>query len=64
VDDALLFARSRVEFEAVVQGLKNLGMNVEEEDDVAGFLSVLIQRHPGTNPTTELLQNRPYPTNS
>jgi hypothetical protein len=31
-------------------------MNLEEEDDVAGFLGVLIQRHPGPNPTIELLQ--------
>jgi hypothetical protein len=56
VDDTLLFARSQVGIEAVVQGLKNLGMNLEEEDDVAGFLGVLVRRHPGTNPTIELLQ--------
>jgi hypothetical protein len=35
-------------------GLKQLGMDLEEEDDVAGFLGVLIQRH--TNGTIELLQ--------
>jgi hypothetical protein len=56
VDDTLLFARSQGEIEAVVQGLKNLGMNLIEEDDVAGFLGVLFQRHSGTNPTIELLQ--------
>jgi hypothetical protein len=53
VDDTLLFARSQGEIEAVVQGLKNLGMNLEEEDDVAGFLGVLIQRHSGTNRTLQ-----------
>jgi hypothetical protein len=34
----------------------NLGMDLEEEDSVAGFLGVLIQRHSGTTPTIELLQ--------
>jgi hypothetical protein len=42
VDDTLMFARSQSDIEAVVQGFKNLGMDLEEEDDVAGFLGVLI----------------------
>jgi hypothetical protein len=54
VDDTRLFARSQVEIEDVVQGLKNLGMNLEEYD-AAGFFGVLIRRHPGTSPTIELL---------
>jgi hypothetical protein len=37
-----MFARSQSDIEAVVQGFKNLGMDLEEEDDVAGFLGVLI----------------------
>jgi hypothetical protein len=56
VDDTLLFARSQSDIEAVVQGLTNLGMDLKEEDDVAGFLGVLIRRHSGTNPTIELFQ--------
>jgi hypothetical protein len=57
VDNTLLFPRSQVEIEDIVQGIKNLGMDLEEEEDeVAGFLGVLILRHPGTNPTLELLQ--------
>jgi hypothetical protein len=56
VEDTLLFARSQVEIEDSSQGLKNLGIKLEEEDEVAGFLGVLILRHPGTNPTIELLQ--------
>jgi hypothetical protein len=37
VDDTLLFARISADIEAFVSGLKNLGMDLEEEDDVAGF---------------------------
>jgi hypothetical protein len=56
VEVTLLFAPSQVEIEDGSQGLKNLDINLEEEDEVAGFLGVLILRHPGTNPTLELLQ--------
>jgi hypothetical protein len=56
VDDTLLFARSQTVITDVVNGLKRLGMDLEEEDDVASFLGVLIQKHPGANTTIELLQ--------
>jgi hypothetical protein len=56
VDDTLLFARSQTVIADVVNGLKRLGMDLEEEDDVAGFLGVLMQKHPGANTTIELLQ--------
>jgi hypothetical protein len=52
VDDTLQFARSPADIDAVVAGLKNLG--IEEEDDVAGFLSVLAKRK--DSGTIELLQ--------
>jgi hypothetical protein len=56
VDDTLLFARSQADIEDVVKGLQNLGMDLEEEDDVAGFLGVLVRRIPGPNTSIELLQ--------
>jgi hypothetical protein len=56
VDDTLLFARSQTVIADVVDGLKRLGMDLEEEDDVASFLGVLIQKHPGATTTIELLQ--------
>jgi hypothetical protein len=56
VDDTSMFAQTQAEIEAIVKGLKNLGMDLEEEDSVAAFLSVLIQRHSGNSPTIELLQ--------
>jgi hypothetical protein len=40
----------------VVHCPTNLGMDLEEEDDVARFLGVLIRRHSSTDPTIELLQ--------
>jgi hypothetical protein len=51
-----MFAQTQSDIESIVKGLKNLGMNLEEEDSVAGFLGVLIQRHSGNSPTIELLQ--------
>jgi hypothetical protein len=54
-DNTLTFARSQSYIEAVVQGLKNLGMDLEE-DDVAVFLGVLFRKHPGNNSTIELRQ--------
>jgi hypothetical protein len=56
VDDTLLFACSQSDIEAVVHCPTNLGMDLEEEDDVARFLGVLIRRHSSTDPTIELLQ--------
>jgi hypothetical protein len=54
LDDTLLFARHQDHIGAVVTGIKQLGMDLEEEDDVAGFLGLLVQHH--TNGTIELLQ--------
>jgi hypothetical protein len=56
VDDTLMFAQTQSDIESIVKGLKNLGMDLEEEDSVAGFLGVLIQRHSDNSPTIELLQ--------
>jgi hypothetical protein len=56
VDDTLLFARSQADIADVVNGLKNLGMDLEEQDDVAGFLGVLVRKIHGSNSTIELLQ--------
>jgi hypothetical protein len=56
VDDTLLFARSQTVIADVVKELKRLGMDLEEEDDVARFLGVLIQKKPSANTTIELLQ--------
>ena len=46
VDDTLLYARSKEDLDEVVQGLRNLNMDLEEESDVAGFLGVLVDRQP------------------
>jgi hypothetical protein len=54
VDDTLLFARTQKEIDTVVTGLRQLDMDLEEEDDVAGFLGVLVKR--SHNGTIELLQ--------
>jgi hypothetical protein len=54
VDDTLLFAWKRLDIENVVTGLKHLGMDLEEEDDVAGFLGVLVKSLP--DGTIKLLQ--------
>jgi hypothetical protein len=48
------FGRQPDDVAAVVNGLKQLGMDLEEEDDIAGFLGVLVKRH--TNGTIELIQ--------
>jgi hypothetical protein len=54
VDDTLLFARDSADIEAVVSGLRSLGMDLEEEDDVAGLLGVLVDRK--DDGSIELLQ--------
>jgi hypothetical protein len=54
VDDTLLFAQNSADIDAVVQGLTRLEMDLEEEDDVAGFLGVLVNRK--EDGTIELLQ--------
>jgi hypothetical protein len=54
VDDTLLFARQPDDLGALVTGLNRLGMYLEDEDDVVGFLGVLVKLH--TNGTIELLQ--------
>jgi len=46
VDDTLLYARSQSDIDDVVNGLRNLSMDLEEESDVAGFLGVLVDRRP------------------
>jgi hypothetical protein len=54
VDDTLLFARDTTDIEAVVAGLKNLGMDLGEENDVACFLGLLVKRQ--DNGSIDLLQ--------
>ena len=44
VDDTLMFARDNSDLEAVVSGLRSQGMDLEKEEDVAGFLGVLVDR--------------------
>lgn len=44
VDDTLLFARNQSDIEEVITKLRELGMLLEKEDNVAGFLGVHIER--------------------
>ena len=44
VDDTLFFARDSSKIDETIQGLRDLNMELEEEDDVAGFLGVHIER--------------------
>jgi hypothetical protein len=46
VDDTLLYSRESTDIDAVVTGLRQRGMDLEEEEDVAGFLGVHIDRRP------------------
>jgi len=46
VDDTLFFSRDDAEITAVIKGLRDLQMELEEESDVAGFLGVHIDRRP------------------
>jgi hypothetical protein len=39
-----MFARDPADIETVVNGLRDLGMDLVEEDDVAGFLGVLVKK--------------------
>ena len=54
VDNTLFFACSQKDIDEICQGLKDLGADIEEETDVAGFLGVLIDRR--SNGTVQLLQ--------
>ena len=44
VDDTLLFARDANDIQKVIDDLEALGMELQKEDDVAGFLGVHIER--------------------
>lgn len=44
VDDTLFFSREESDIDSVISGLRSLGMELEEESDVAGFLGVHIER--------------------
>ena len=44
VDDCLLFAREEADIQDVINRMKNKKMDFEEEEDVAGFLGVHIER--------------------
>mmetsp|Transcript_26718 Transcript_26718/g.63721 ORF Transcript_26718/g.63721 Transcript_26718/m.63721 type:complete len:423 (-) Transcript_26718:138-1406(-) len=44
VDDTLFYARDMNDINAIVQGLRNSGMELEEESNVAGFLGVHLDR--------------------
>ena len=54
VDDCLLFGKEQNELDKMVQDLKDAEMDLTVEDDVAGFLGVLIQRN--DDGTVTLLQ--------
>jgi hypothetical protein len=54
VDDTLFFARQAADIDDAVIGLRRLGMDLEEKDDVACFLGVLVKRL--ADGTIELLQ--------
>jgi hypothetical protein len=44
VDDTLLYARNKTDIDAVVDGLHQRNMELQREDDIAGFLGVHIDR--------------------
>ena len=46
VDDTLLYARDQADIDAVIKGLQDLEMELQYEEDVAGFLGVHIDRRP------------------
>ena len=46
VDDTLLFARTKQDIDDVIADLRKQDLDLEEEDDVAGFLGILIDRRP------------------
>jgi hypothetical protein len=54
VDDTLLYARNQADIDAVIQGLHDQGMDLQREEDVAGFLGVHIDRR--TDGTIKLTQ--------
>jgi hypothetical protein len=60
MDDTLLFPQSSADIEAVIAGLKEVGMDPEEDDDVFGFLGVSAERK--DDDTIKLLQNWSYST--
>jgi hypothetical protein len=45
VDDCLFFAKDQQDIDTAIQKIKNTGMDLNVEDDVAGFLGVLINRN-------------------
>jgi hypothetical protein len=46
VDDTLLYARNKEDIDAVVDGLHKRNMELQKEEDIAGFLGVHIDRRP------------------
>jgi hypothetical protein len=44
VDDTLFFARNPEDVDAAIKGIRDLGMELQKEEDVAGFLGVHIDR--------------------
>jgi hypothetical protein len=44
VDDTLFFARNPEDVDITIKGLRDLGMKLQKEEDVAGFLGVHIDR--------------------
>ena len=45
VDDCLLFSRTKELLDATIEDLKDANMDLSREDDVAGFLGVLLKRN-------------------
>jgi len=46
VDDTLIYSRDQQSIDDLISGLRAKGMDLEEEDEVAGFLGVHIERKP------------------
>ena len=45
VDDLIFWARDEVDIHAVAMLLRELGVDLEQEDDAAGFLGVMMQKY-------------------
>ena len=54
VDDTLIYAHNKEDIDDLCRRMEELNMDIEEEDDVAGFLGVHIERNP--NGTITLTQ--------
>ena len=49
VDDCLFFSKSQSDIDKSIEAIKNTGMDLNVEDDVAGFLGILLKRQENGN---------------